>query len=68
MALTACEITVASAAPRIPIPNIKINSGSSMIFSTAPIATDIIAVFAFPCAVINVLSPTEICTNNVPHR
>lgn len=54
---TACERMVASAAPRTPIWNTKINSGSSTMLSTAPIKTESIAVFALPCALIKVFNP-----------
>ena len=40
----ACDKIVASAAPFTPIPNAKINSGSSAMLATAPISTDNIAV------------------------
>ena len=46
--LTACEIIVASAAPRTPISKTKINIGSSTILISAPISTDNMAVFASP--------------------
>ena len=41
-------MTVASAAPRTPISNAKINMGSSMMFATAPVIIVIIAAFAMP--------------------
>lgn len=41
----ACETTVASAAPRTPIPNPYINTGSSTIFVNAPISTESIPVY-----------------------
>ena len=47
-ALSICEIIVASAAPRTPILKVNMNIGSSMIFVTAPITTDNIAVLALP--------------------
>ena len=49
IALTACDRTVATAAPRTPICSTKMNSGSRQIFNTAPIRTDNIAIFASPC-------------------
>ena len=38
-ALSACESTVAAAAPRMPMPNTKINTGSSTRLAAAPITT-----------------------------
>ena len=52
IALTACDRTVATAAPRTPICSTKMNSGSRQIFNTAPIRTDNIAIFAAPCPLI----------------
>ena len=65
-ALTAWEMIVASAAPRTPIPAAKIRIGSSTMLITAPISTENMAILAFPCPLINVLSPTANCTNMVP--
>ena len=48
----ACEIIVASAAPRTPMPNANMNSGSSAILSTAPTSTVIMDITLRPCAVI----------------
>ena len=44
----ACEIIVASAAPRTPIPNTNINIGSRIILDIAPITTESILVLAKP--------------------
>ena len=63
---TACEITVARAAPFTPIPNLKMNTGSRTVFISAPISTVIIPVFALPCAVINAFIPSVSCTKTVP--
>ena len=62
----ACDIIVASAAPRTPICNPKIKIGSSTMLITAPISTDNIPVFANPCAVINAFNPSVNCTKIVP--
>ena len=61
-----CEITVATAAPLTPIPNTKMNSGSSATFVTAPITTVSIAVAEKPCAVMKLLSPTDSSANTLP--
>ena len=61
-----CEITVASAAPRTPIFSANINSGSSAIFTTAPIRTVSIPAVAKPCAVMKAFSPSVSSTNTVP--
>ena len=61
-------MTVASAAPVIPMSNTNMNSGSSAMFRAAPSMTPIIADALFPCAVRKVLSPTASCTNSVPMR
>ena len=63
---TACEITVAKAAPRTPIFNPKIIIGSSTMFRIAPIATDTMDIFVNPSAVTNAFMPKVNCTNNVP--
>ena len=65
-ALTACEITVASAAPCTSMWKTKMNSGSSSVFSTAPISTVIIPALEKPCAVMNGFKPRDSCTNTVP--
>ena len=48
---TACEITVASAAPRTPRPSTKMNSGSRAVFKSAPMSTVFMLTVAKPCAV-----------------
>ena len=62
------EMIVASAAPRTPMPSAKMNSGSSAIFSAAPMTTENIASLAKPCAEMKGLSPSTSCTNTVPSR
>ena len=62
------ESTVAIAAPLIPSPNTKINSGSRIRLATAPIATDSIPVVAYPCALINGFIPVAIIDGTVPIR
>ena len=44
-------MTVASAAPRTPMPRVKMNSGLSAMFSAAPSIVVAIAVLAKPCVV-----------------
>ena len=66
MAETHCDNIVASAAPFTPISKTNINIGSNIIFSIAPIITVAMLNFANPCDVMNVFSPNESCTNNVP--
>ena len=63
---TACERIVASAAPRTPMPNTNMNSGSSTMLSAAPIVTVSMLVVEKPCAVMKALSPSESCTKIVP--
>ncbi len=65
-ALTPWERTVAMAAPRTPIPNEKISSGSSAMLSAAPITTDIMAVTGRPATLMKGLSPTVTITKTVP--
>ena len=65
-ALSACESTVAAAAPRTPMRKAKINSGSSTMLSAAPIVTVSMLVVEKPCAVMKALSPSESCTKIVP--
>ena len=64
--LTPCERTVAIAAPLTPIPNVKMNSGSSAILMQAPIRTETIAAFGCPSVVRNGFSPIVIITKIVP--
>ena len=49
---TACDSTVASAAPRTPRPSAKMNSGSSAVLRSAPMSTVFMLTVAKPCAVI----------------
>ena len=60
------DITVASAAPRTPMPRAKMNTGSSTIFVTAPMSTVYMPTLAKPCAVMNAFMPSVSCTNTVP--
>ena len=62
----AWEITVASAPPFTPMPIAKIKIGSRMILITAPISTESIPVFAYPCVVMNIFIPSVIWTKMVP--
>ena len=39
-----------------------------MQFATAPIATDVMPVMAYPCALINEFIPVEIMDGSVPSR
>ena len=52
-------ITVATAAPLTPMSKTKIKTGSRIIFATAPITIESIAVPAKPCAFIKGLRPME---------
>ena len=52
-----CESIVASPEPPTPILKVKINSGSSAIFITAPRSTEHIAVIEYPCVKIKGFSP-----------
>ena len=63
---TACEITVAKAAPCTCIFKPKIKIGSRIILHTAPMATVVIPIFENPCAFIKALSPKASCTKIVP--
>ena len=49
-AVMICPITVATAAPIIPQPNMKIKIGSSMMLATAPARVDTMANFGLPSA------------------
>ena len=62
----AWDTIVASAAPRTPIWNKKIKTGSSKILAIAPISTENIPSFAKPCAVMNAFIPSVTCTKTVP--
>ena len=63
---TACDITVATAAPLTPMLSAKINRGSSTMFNTAPMSTVYMPVLAKPCAVMKAFRPSVICTKIVP--
>ena len=63
---TSCESTVASAAPCTPMSNTKISSGSSAMFTTAPITTVSMPRFAKPCALMNPFMPSETIMNTLP--
>ena len=63
-----CEMIVATAAPRTPICNPKINNGSRTIFNTAPIRIVNIPVFPNPWLLIKGFIPSVIITNSVPKR
>ena len=65
-ALTACDMTVAHAAPRTPMPRTKIKMGSSTMFVTAPMTTVIMLIFEKPCAVMKTFMPSVSCTKIVP--
>ena len=56
------------AAPFTPSPNTKINSGSSIIFATAPIVTENIPVVEYPCAFINGFMPVDTMAGRVPSK
>ena len=57
MPAAACAITVAQAAPSMPIPNPKMKIGSSMRFVPKPTTRDIIDLTAPPSARVNAESP-----------
>lgn len=61
-------MTVAIAAPRIPMPNAKIKIGSRIRLATAPITTEIIPVVAYPWALIKGFMPVATMDGNVPSR
>ena len=64
---TACEITVASAAPRTPMPSAKMKIGSRTMFAAAPMSTVYIPTLAKPCAVMNAFMPSVSSTKSVPN-
>ena len=68
MALQACEITVAKAAPFTPMSSQKIKIGSRMIFRKAPISTEPMAIAGRPWALMKEFSPVEISTKIVPSK
>ena len=61
-------MTVAIAAPLIPISRTKIKIGSRIIFATAPTVTDSIPIMAYPCALIKGFIPVAIMEGRVPRR
>ena len=63
-----CEMTVARAAPRTPMPSKKIKTGSNSRLQTAPMETVSMPVFAKPCALINEFKPRLNITKTEPHR
>ena len=67
-ALSPWEITVATAAPFTPMPSPKMNTGSRMMFATAPISTESMAVLGWLWQMIKAFSPRAISTNSVPAR
>ena len=67
-ALSTCERTVAAAAPRTPMRNTKMNSGSSTMFATAPSSTVSMPRVAKPCALIYTFMPSDTNENVVPMR
>ena len=64
----AWEITVAMAAPCTPIPNTKMNNGSSRILHSAPIVTVTMPTRGNPCALMNGFIPVAIMENRLPRR
>ena len=64
---TACDNTVAIAAPLTPKSNTNINIGSNIIFKPAPNITDNILILVNPCAVINVFNPNVNNTKIIPN-
>ena len=68
MALQACDRMVASAAPFTPMPKVKMNSGSSRMFSMAPMSTEYMAMAGRPWVLMKGFSPTDNSTNRVPAR
>ena len=65
---THCEMIVASAAPRTPIFNAKIKTGSSTTFSSAPISVVHIPIRGKPWALIKPFMPVPNMANIVPAR
>ena len=55
---TACDSTVAIAAPCTPRSNTKMKSGSSTMLQSAPMSTVSMLTFANPCAVMNAFIPS----------
>ena len=65
-ALSTCERTVAAAAPRTPMRNTKMNSGSSTMFATAPSSTVSMPRVAKPWALLYSFLPRDTIENVVP--
>ena len=65
---THCESIVASDAPSVPIPRVKIRSGSSAMFSTAPEMMPTMAVAALPCRRIWLFITSDAMMKGVPTR
>ena len=63
-----CEITVATAAPRTPMPSTKINTGSRAMLAAAPMITENMPVLANPWQMMNWHIPVESSANTVPAR
>lgn len=64
VAESACESTVANAAPFTPMPSTKIKIGSRMIFVTAPMRVVFMLILAKPCAVMKAFRPSVSCTKS----
>ena len=62
-----CESTVASAAPRTPMPSAKMKIGSRMMFAAAPMSTVYMPILAKPCAVMKAFMPSVSSTKSVPN-
>ena len=60
-------MTVAQAAPAIPILNPKMNNGSRTVLSSAPTIIAIIEYVALPSARTSGLKPIEIMKNGIPN-
>lgn len=67
-AVTACEMTVAIAAPRTPMSNAKMNIGSSAMFRTAPRTMFVIAMRTFPSARARSLTAMGYIAKAAPRR
>ena len=63
---SACEIIVATAAPRTPKSKAYMNNGSKPILATAPMITEVMLYRVKPCAVINAFIPKVSWTKIVP--
>ena len=61
------ESTVASAAPRTPMPSAKMKIGSRMMFAAAPMSTVYMPTLAKPCAVMKAFMPSVSSTKSVPN-